>query len=82
MIEEAAGTRMYESKKQSAQRIIEKKDSKLQEIETVSWEKEMTESDSYYWSAFCSWVLIISFNRYCDQHSIDNLLNFYFSTLG
>lgn len=36
MIEEAAGTRMYESKKQSAQRTIEKKDSKLQEIETVS----------------------------------------------
>ena len=35
MIEEAAGTRMYESKKQSAQRTIEKKDSKLQEIETV-----------------------------------------------
>lgn len=26
---------MYESKKQSAQRTIEKKDSKLQEIETV-----------------------------------------------
>ncbi|KAK2569628.1 Structural maintenance of chromosomes protein 2 [Acropora cervicornis] len=35
MIEEAAGTRMYESKKQSAQRTIEKKDSKLQEIETI-----------------------------------------------
>jgi hypothetical protein len=35
MIEEAAGTRMYESKKQSAMRTIEKKDSKLQEIETV-----------------------------------------------
>ena len=35
MIEEAAGTRMYESKKLSAQRTIEKKDSKLQEIETV-----------------------------------------------
>ncbi|XP_058973513.2 structural maintenance of chromosomes protein 2 [Pocillopora verrucosa] len=35
MIEEAAGTRMYESKKLSAQRTIEKKDSKLQEIETI-----------------------------------------------
>nr|QIC49989.1 structural maintenance of chromosomes protein 2 [Actinia equina] len=35
MIEEAAGTRMYESKKQSAMRTIEKKDSKLQEIETI-----------------------------------------------
>ena len=36
MIEEAAGTRMYETKKQSAKRTIERKDSKLQEIETVS----------------------------------------------
>lgn len=36
MIEEAAGTRMYESKKQTAQRTIEKKDHKLQEIDTVS----------------------------------------------
>ncbi|XP_068676105.1 structural maintenance of chromosomes protein 2-like isoform X1 [Montipora foliosa] len=35
MIEEAAGTRMYESKKQSAQRTIEKKDFKLQEIEMI-----------------------------------------------
>jgi len=41
MIEEAAGTRMYESKKQSAQRTIEKKDSKLQEIETVSLENNL-----------------------------------------
>lgn len=36
MIEEAAGTRMYESKKLSAQKTIEKKASKLKEIETVS----------------------------------------------
>lgn len=35
MIEEAAGTRMYESKKLSAQKTIEKKESKLKEIETV-----------------------------------------------
>ena len=35
MIEEAAGTRMYESKRTSAQRTIEKKDSKLREIEVV-----------------------------------------------
>lgn len=39
MIEEAAGTRMYESKKQSAQRTIEKKDTKLQEIETILTEE-------------------------------------------
>lgn len=48
MIEEAAGTRMYESKKQSAQRTIEKKDSKLQEIETVSLEKLVTYFYMYY----------------------------------
>lgn len=35
MIEEAAGTMMYESKKQQAQRTIEKKDSKLKEINDV-----------------------------------------------
>ncbi|XP_028403632.1 structural maintenance of chromosomes protein 2-like [Dendronephthya gigantea] len=35
MIEEAAGTRMYESKKLSAQKTIEKKESKLKEIETI-----------------------------------------------
>ena len=36
MIEEAAGTRLYESKKESAQKTIEKKDAKLREIDTVS----------------------------------------------
>ena len=35
MIEEAAGTRMYESKRSSAQKTIEKKDNKLKEIEAV-----------------------------------------------
>lgn len=35
MIEEAAGTRMYESKRASAQKTIEKKDNKLKEIEVV-----------------------------------------------
>jgi structural maintenance of chromosome 2 len=33
MIEEAAGTRMFETKKQSALRTIEKKDVKLQQIQ-------------------------------------------------
>ena len=37
MIEEAAGTRMYENKKATAQRTIEKKDMKLKEIESVSF---------------------------------------------
>ncbi|XP_051153235.1 structural maintenance of chromosomes protein 2 [Leptopilina boulardi] len=35
MIEEAAGTRMYETKKQIALKTIEKKDSKLSEIENI-----------------------------------------------
>ena len=35
MIEEAAGTRMYECKKISAQKTIEKKEAKLKEIQTV-----------------------------------------------
>lgn len=35
MIEEAAGTRMYESKKEAALKTIEKKDSKLKEINDV-----------------------------------------------
>ncbi len=39
MIEEAAGTRLYESKKESAQKTIEKKDAKLKEIDTVGQHK-------------------------------------------
>lgn len=39
MIEEAAGTRMYETKKQAAQKTIEKKDAKLQELNAVSYGK-------------------------------------------
>lgn len=35
MIEEAAGTRMYECKKLGAQKTIEKKEAKLKEIQTV-----------------------------------------------
>ncbi|XP_050696445.1 structural maintenance of chromosomes protein 2-like [Eriocheir sinensis] len=35
MIEEAAGTRMYEAKKQQAERTIEKKDAKLLEMSTI-----------------------------------------------
>ncbi|XP_038626289.1 structural maintenance of chromosomes protein 2 [Tachyglossus aculeatus] len=41
MIEEAAGTRMYECKKISAQKTIEKKEAKLKEIETIL-EEEIT----------------------------------------
>ena len=39
MIEEAAGTRMYEAKKQQAEKTIEKKDAKLLEMNTVSGKK-------------------------------------------
>ncbi|XP_065185116.1 structural maintenance of chromosomes protein 2-like [Sycon ciliatum] len=35
MIEEAAGTKMYETKKASAERTVEKKETKLQEINTI-----------------------------------------------
>ncbi|BFY99283.1 hypothetical protein BsWGS_02323 [Bradybaena similaris] len=35
MIEEAAGTRLYETKKEAAQKTIEKKDAKLREIDSV-----------------------------------------------
>ncbi|XP_014675527.1 PREDICTED: structural maintenance of chromosomes protein 2-like [Priapulus caudatus] len=39
MIEEAAGTRMYEAKKAGAHKIIEKKDAKLKEIDTILTEE-------------------------------------------
>lgn len=39
MIEEATGTRLYESKKEAAQRTIEKKDAKLREIDTILQEE-------------------------------------------
>lgn len=36
MIEEAAGVRMYENKKQNCLKLIEKKEAKVQEINRVS----------------------------------------------
>ncbi|KAF5292378.1 hypothetical protein FQA39_LY03412 [Lamprigera yunnana] len=39
MIEEAAGTRMYETKRQQAQKTIEKKDSKLMELNKIMTEE-------------------------------------------
>lgn len=35
MVEEAAGTRMYETKKQAAEKTIERKDAKLRELNEV-----------------------------------------------
>ncbi|CAH2295704.1 structural maintenance of chromosomes 2 [Pelobates cultripes] len=43
MIEEAAGTRMYECKKLAAQKTIEKKEAKLKEIQTIL-EEEITQT--------------------------------------
>lgn len=37
MVEEAAGTRMYEVKRQVAQKTIDKKDAKLLELRTVRY---------------------------------------------
>uniref|UniRef100_A0A1Y1M3E5 Structural maintenance of chromosomes protein n=1 Tax=Photinus pyralis TaxID=7054 RepID=A0A1Y1M3E5_PHOPY len=39
MIEEAAGTRMYETKRQQAQKTIEKKDAKLEELNKIMQEE-------------------------------------------
>lgn len=36
MVDEAAGTRMYQVKKQDTQKLIEKKDAKLAEFQAVS----------------------------------------------
>lgn len=41
MIEEAAGTKMYESKKQVAEKNIEKKDAKIKEIQDVNIAKHV-----------------------------------------
>lgn len=56
MIEEAAGTRMYECKKQQAQKTIEKKDAKLNELNTVLLFKNI----SLCWLLLntCAWYII------------------------
>lgn len=59
MIEEAAGTKLYESKRESAKRTIEKKDAKLQEMDSVrsSGNKSSNNSIDFrmninYWDGF------------------------------
>ena len=47
MIEEAAGTRMYETKKQAALKVIEKKDNKLAEINNVIFLSYFTYSNPF-----------------------------------
>lgn len=39
MLEEAAGTRLFEQKKEAALKTIEKKSKKVEEITTVSWHR-------------------------------------------
>lgn len=39
MLEEAAGTRLFEQKKDAALKTIEKKSKKVEEITTVSWHR-------------------------------------------
>lgn len=50
MIEEAAGTRMYENKKQAAEKTIEKKDAKLNEINKVNLHNLL----KFFWSLIYS----------------------------
>ncbi|XP_067931601.1 structural maintenance of chromosomes protein 2-like [Watersipora subatra] len=54
MIEEAAGTRLYESKRENAEKVIEKKESKLREVDSLieeetgpKLERLKKERDSY-----------------------------------
>ena len=47
LIEEAAGTRLYESKKEAAQKTIGKKDAKLREMDSVSYELFVNITTSY-----------------------------------
>ena len=49
MIEEATGTSMYEAKKESAQRTIEKKENKLAQINRVSC--------FLHWISYSFWIL-------------------------
>ena len=60
MIEEAAGTRLYESKKESAEKIIAKKDAKLNEIDRVcSFLQQVVKSfqNSIYGALLKSFIL-------------------------
>ena len=51
MIEEAAGTRMYETKKIAAEKTILKKQSKVEEINKI-----LVMNLGFYWTEVCSGV--------------------------
>lgn len=63
MIEEAAGTRLYESKKEAAQRTIEKKDAKLREIDMVhnDWFDTVCWLVFYWFSHAMIWYVFYRF---------------------
>jgi len=55
MVEEAAGTKLYESKKQNALKTIEKKDAKLKEIDDVIWLKFFFRKTCLFYSKIRYW---------------------------
>lgn len=57
MIEEAAGTKTYDTKKENALQIIEKKNAKLNEIERVSVFLLMSLVNKLYDDYVCVWFL-------------------------
>lgn len=66
MIEEAAGTRLYESKKESAEKTIAKKDAKLNEIDRVCFFLRQTYSCHTQWSALDAQLLLfVPFAFHC-----------------
>ena len=69
MIEEAAGTRMYESKKQQAVKTMEKKQSKLNEIEAVCCHNK---SFSYFYRNYSSArkINISILVEYCREYCV------------
>lgn len=59
MIEEAAGTSLYEKKREQTTQIIEKKDTKLKEMDCVSIEcgrlAFLKQHFSFSFASFCSY---------------------------
>ena len=66
MIEEAAGTRLYETKREAAQKTIEKKDAKLREMDSVSFFIfifcQICFMNLFLWIYLCVWVCV------CEAH--------------
>ncbi|KAK9172958.1 RecF/RecN/SMC N terminal domain protein [Cryptosporidium meleagridis] len=79
MVEEAAGTRMYETKKQQSLKLIEKKDSKLEEINRMLEEDiipklerlKKERSDYLKWNSINEEIEFIE--RICTLHNYNNL---------